>query len=373
MKIVMLTPYWLATTGGITTYVYDLVEELRKIDKNEVIVVTRDEGPGAIRISGKKLNCLFKLPYVLKSIKPDVIHCHDLEVLLLGALLYKLLFNRKVKSIYTFHTQPGQIHEVIFMSRDKVRRKPWWKIELFGFALRKCDLVTCVSKVLGEEIIRTDNLPIGRYAVTPTGVREKPVTEKEVERFGEDYNLKNSFPVICTIGVLVHDWKVKGVEILIKAFAKIVTNYPNARLLVIGDGPFRKSLELLTEQLEIKNNVVFTGNMENPFVALSITDIYCQLGLSEFVGIATLEAMISGKPVLVTRAGEIPKIVEHGKNGMLVEPDVQDVVNNLRNLIESPDVAKKLGEDARISIGENFLWSNIAKQFMDLYSGLLGG
>lgn len=372
MKISMITPYWLSTPGGITNYVYSLVEELRKRSEYEVVVITRDGGPGAIKLGGKKVNCLLKLPYMLRKIKPDVIHCHSLEVLLLGSFFYKILFNSRVKIIYTFHTQPPRIHEVVFLNKKKVNEKPWWKIKLFSFALRKCDLITCVSQVLGDEIINTYNLPIRGFVVTPIGVREKPVRQEEIEGFKDAYSLENSFPIVSTVGLLVWDWKAKGVEILIRAFAEIVGKYPNGKLLVIGDGPFRKSLEHLSGELDIRNNVVFTGKLENPFIALSITDIYCHLGLSEWLATAALEAMACGKPVLVTRAGEIPKIVEHGRNGMVVEPNVKDVVKNLIDLIENPDMAKKLGENARISIRENFLWSKVVKQFMDLYSGLLG-
>lgn len=368
MKIVMLTPYWVSTIGGITTYVYNLAEEVRKIDKTEVVVVTRDKGSGAIGINGNKITFLFKLPYIMRKIRPDVIHCYDIGTLLLSALLYRVLFNRRVKTIFTFLTQPREIHKVIFLKNEKVKRKPWWKIKLFGFALKKCNFITCGARVIGEEFISIDNLPIRDFIVIPAAPKQKPVTQSQMEKFREDYNLKDLYPIICTVGVLVLDCRVKGVELLIRAFAKIRASYPDGRLLVIGDGPFRKSLELLTKKLGMQNCVVFTGNLENPFIPLSISDIYCQLQLSEGVGIATLEAMISGKPVVVLKAGETAEVVRHGKDGMLVEPDVEDVVKNLIKLIDDPDMAKQLGDNARISISEKFAWPKIAKQYMELYA-----
>lgn len=363
MRIVMLTPYWLSTTGGMTTYIYNLVEELKKRPKNRVVVITGDASPGVIAVRGNKLVLLMKIIEVLRKIKPDVIHCHVHFVLLMGALLYRMLFNHRGGVTFTFHTQPPKI---VSLKNAKTKWKPWWRRKIINWELKKCNIITCVSVALAENLISI-GLPIKDFAITPPGVRKKDVLPRDATQFRKDYGLEGAFPIICTVGVLVFDFKVRGMEILIEAFAKIVAIYPYAKLLIIGDGPYRKRLESFAQQMGTQNSVIFAGNIENPFVALSVSDICCHVVLDEALPIALLEAMISGKPVVAANVGGIPEIVTSGQDGILVGANQQDVTDALLSLIRNPDMAKRLGENARISVSERFKWSNTADGFMSLY------
>jgi len=363
MRIVMLTPYWLSTTGGMTTYVYNLVEELKKIPENKVVVITCDASPGVIAVRGNKLVLLIKIIEVLRKVKPDVIHCHVHFILLMSALLYRMLFNHRGVVTFTFHTQPPQI---LALKNVKTRRKPWWRRKIISWELEKCNIITCVSVALAENLLSI-GLPIKDFVITPPGIRKKDVVPGQATQFRRAYGLKDAFPIICTIGVFTWDWKVKGIEILIEAFAKIVATYPDAKLLIVGDGQYRSHLESLTEQMGMQNSAIFTGNVENPFIALSTSDIYCHLASNEAVGISVLEAMISGKPVVGANAGGIPEIVTSGQDGILVEPNVENVTEALFSLIRDPDMRKSLGTNGKISVATKFSWSKTAEHFMELY------
>jgi len=367
MKVVLLTPYWVATKGGISTYVYNLAEELKRIPGNDVTVITRDEGPQATQIHGNKICCLIRLPMNLRKNNPDVIHCHGLEVLLIGALIYKTLFNRSVKIVYTFHTEPPWLERNKFLNKGKKKSRAWLKIKIFGWALKKCNLVTCVSKALGEEIRRIYNLDIQNCIVTTPGVRKRRVDFEEKRAFVENHKLLVTSPIICTISVLAWELKVKGIEILIKAFREIVDQYPEGKLLIVGDGPYKQYLITITENLKLTNNVIFCGYMDNPFIALSISDIYCHISLQEGLPHAILEAMICGKPVVAAKIGGIPEIITSEKNGILVEPDERSVTEALFYLIRSPIQAKRLAVNAEALIYEKFLWTAIAKQIFEVY------
>jgi len=363
MRIVMLTPYWLSTTGGITTYVYNLVEELKKKPENRVVVITPDAGPNVFTVRGNNLLLLLKITKILRKVKPNVIHCHGNFILLFDAILYRMLFYRRVKVMFTFHTSPP---EILSLRNGKVRRKPWWRRKIIHWVLKKCDIITCVSVALAEKLMSI-GVPIKGFVITPPGIRKRDVLPEQAAQFKRDYGLEGTFPILCTVGVLVFDFKVKGIEILIEAFAKIVATYPEAKLLIIGDGPYRKRLESFREQTGMRNSVIFTRNIENPFVALSVSDIYCHISLKEGLGIALLEAMISGKPIVAANIGGIPEIVTPGQDGLLVEPNERDVADALLSLIRNPDMAKRLGENGRISVSKRFRWSNTADRFMSLY------
>jgi len=359
----MLTPYWLSTTGGITTYVYNLVEELRKRSENRVVVITCDASPGVITAHGNNLVLVMKITKILRKIKPNVIHCHVHFILLMAAFLYRMLFNRGVGVIFTFHTQPPKI---LSLKNTKTKRKPWWRRKIINWELERCNVITCVSVALAEKL-KSIGLPIRGFAITPPGVRKKDVLPGDATQFRKDYGLGGAFPIICTVGVLIFDFKVRGIEILIEVFAKIVAVYPDAKLLIIGDGPHRKRLERFAEQMGTQNSVIFTGNIENPFVTLSVSDIYCHVVLDEAMPIALLEAMISGKPVVTANVGGIPEIVTSGQDGILVEPNVEDVTEALFSLIRDRDMRKSLGTNAKISVAARFSWSETAGRFMELY------
>ena len=367
MKVVLLTPYWLATKGGISTYVYNLAEELKRVPGIDVRVITRDDGSQATKIDGNKICCLIRLPMILRESNPDVIHCHGLEVLLIGALIYKMLFNRSVKIVYTFHTEPPLLEMTKFLNKGKKKSRAWLKTKIFGWALKKCNLITCVSRTLGEEIRAIYNLSIQNCIVTVPGVRKRRVDYEEKKAFLEDHKLLGASPIICTISILAWALKVKGIEILIRAFREIVSQYPQGRLLIVGDGPHKNTLRTLTENLKLENSVTFCGYMDNPFVALSISDIYCHISLQEALGHAILEAMICGKPVVAARIGGIPEIIRSGENGVLVEPNEDSVSEGLLYLIRNPVVAQRLGINAETIARQKFLWPDIARKISTLY------
>jgi len=363
----MLTPYWLSTTGGMTTYIHNLVEELKKIPENEVIVITCDASPGAVTVSGNRLMLLIKTTDIMRKVKPDVIHCHVHFVLLMSALLYRMLFNRRAGIIFTFHTQPPK---ALSLGKAKIKIRPWWRRRIINWELEKCNVITCVGASLAANLMSI-GLSIKGFAITPPGVRKKDVLLGEVMQFKKDYGLEGAFPVICTVGVLKWDWKMKGIEILIEAFAKIIPVYPDAKLLIVGDGQYRSHLENLAEQMRVQNSVIFTGNLGNPFIALSTSDIYCHLASNEALPLAPLEAMVCGMPVIGANQGGIPEIVTSGKDGILVEPKMEDVKEALFSLIRDSDLRKFLGANARISVTRRFSWSNTAGRFMELYESSL--
>jgi glycosyltransferase involved in cell wall biosynthesis len=186
----------------------------------------------------------------------------------------------------------------------------------------------------------------------------------------ENHKLLVTSPIICTISVLAWELKVKGIEILIKAFREIIDQYPEGKLLIVGDGPRKHNLQILAESLKLENNVIFCGYMDNPFVALSVSDIYCHISLQEAFGQAILEAMICGKPVVAARIGGIAEIITSEENGILVEPDEKSVAEALLYLITNPILARRLGTNAETLVCEKFLWPDIAEQIFNLYQTL---
>jgi colanic acid/amylovoran biosynthesis glycosyltransferase len=155
----------------------------------------------------------------------------------------------------------------------------------------------------------------------------------------------------------------KGVEVTLKAYARFLQRWPNARLVIAGDGPLRESLKELADQLDVNNRVEFTGFLTKEqllavyyeshlFVHPSETT---SAGDNEGIPNSLLEAMATGLCSIATRHGGIPEAIEHLHNGILVEErDFEGVYSWMSRLAEEWPLAGELGRHAAETIAREF-------------------
>ncbi|HHY94304.1 MAG TPA: glycosyltransferase [Firmicutes bacterium] len=156
--------------------------------------------------------------------------------------------------------------------------------------------------------------------------------------------------VILSVGRLV---SYKGHAVLVEAVAKLVHSHKLAvRLVVVGDGPERDYLEGLATKKGLSNSVTFTGYVpqgEQLWSIYSRASVYVQPSLTESFGMAVLEAMCFGLPVVASAVGGLQDLVVHGVTGFLVPPgDVDALEIRLGTLLASPGLRSKLGEAAKV-------------------------
>ena len=364
MKLIIVTPYWLPIKGGVTTYTLNLAKTLQKQKNIRVGVITRigksDKDVYAIgtRCEGcfhDKILFVVKTFLILYKKRPDAIHSHSWWYTLVPSVLYKL-FHPKTRLIHTILTEPME-----------EGRRNILKNYIFEWLLNRCDAIT-TSKNIMEKLDRIAKLKIRtRKEIIYGGFSRKKVSEKDVEEFKRRYSLENNHPILSWVGPLHYKMKFEGVKNLIGAFSTVVQKYPDARLFVIGDGPYRNDLEKFAEYMNIKNNVIFTGFLDNVFVPLSVTDIYMWIMAQDGgVGMALLEAMSVGKPIIATRSmtGEV---LFDNENAILVDLDPKSIANAILALYEDKEKMKRLGENAQKTVEENFSWEKICEEFVKLY------
>lgn len=358
-RIVMVTPYWFPIIGGVTSYVSNLVKTL-KSNKNgfsvELIGSMGESDSDACILSNNILSFILKAFLLLCKERPSVIHSHDLWYVLLPCVLYKKI-HPDVSLIFTFHT---------FSLKPLIGLKLGLKKRIFEYLLSNCDWVTFVSFNLMNEIGKRLHF-ISDKKVIYAAPSTKKISEKQNKQFKEDFSLKNTELIISFIGPLVVSKKVEGVKILIEAIKIISVRYTNAKLLIVGDGAYRKELEQLVEKQNIEENVVFTGFIDNVFIPLAITDIYTHISLQEGFPLALLEAMSVGKPVIASITGGIPEIIVDNENGILVGEDPEVIANAIINLYEDEEKMNMLGEQAKKTIEEKYTWNKIANEYEKLY------
>lgn len=176
----------------------------------------------------------------------------------------------------------------------------------------------------------------------------------------------------CLIGTVGRLTPVKGLAYLLQATRILLHQGSNVKVLIVGDGGLRKDLERQTYDLGISRNVVFLGHREDTGELLQALDIFVLPSLSEGIPMALLEAMAASRAVVASRVGGIPEIVEDGSEGLLVDPmNANDLAEKCRRLIESPDVARKMGEQARKRVERDFSATAMADRVAQVYKDLL--
>jgi len=165
---------------------------------------------------------------------------------------------------------------------------------------------------------------------------------------------------------------VKGVSYLLQAAERILANYNhnNVKFLIVGDGNLGRKYEILAKPFS--RNIIFTGWRKDVPQLMNIADIFVLPSLSEGAANVALEASASGLPVIATEVGEVPQIVSNGKSGILLKPkDVDGLAEAISRLINNPSLAKKMGEEGRKRMEEEYRWEIICKKIEDAYLGVI--
>jgi glycosyltransferase involved in cell wall biosynthesis len=159
---------------------------------------------------------------------------------------------------------------------------------------------------------------------------------------------------------------------LIDAVPKLRSEFPNIRVIIVGDGELRPELEAQAERLGIQDVVVFTGFRNDVAELLELFDVFVMPSTMEGLGTSILDALAARKPVVATRTGGIPEIIEDGRTGYLVQPkDAAALADAIARLIHEPAKAARFAEAGRRIIEERFSVSRMVEATENAYYNLL--
>ncbi|WP_342304731.1 glycosyltransferase family 4 protein [Methanolobus sp. ZRKC5] len=357
---VIVTPYWLPVLGGVTSCVVNLTRQLESFDGSEVEVISLEgeSDSSSIHIYGSRNKIIFLMDafWKIKRLKPQILHSHSWWYTYLPCLVYKFL-HPSVVLIHTFHTDPLISKRLSLSSKIK----NW----LFTSALNQSNAITFVSK----DTLDKYNL-LGKFKkptkVIRNGTSIPHITSQEIEAFKSKHLQNSSYPVVSWVGLFVHKFKVEGLILLIEAFRIVCNKYCDAKLIVVGDGPFRDNVEKQIQLFGLQDNVIMTGMLKNVYPCFVLSDIYAHISFQEACPLTILEAMSVGTPVVSLKVGGIPEIVTDGENGSLVDDNANMIANGIISLYENKDMANNYKLKAYESINKEFNWEYVAKQYSEL-------
>jgi len=199
--------------------------------------------------------------------------------------------------------------------------------------------------------------------------RFHPVSEPEKMRLRKQWGLRDQDAVIGFVSKL---WEGKGHELLIRAFKRIKKEKGEARLMIVGEGSLMESLKGLVNRLELSDTVIFTGFLEDVPQIIATFDVAVLPSYFEGMGRVLLEAMAMEKPVVGTRVGGIPDLIEHGVNGYLVSAgNERDLASALLTILNDKGLALRMGTEGKRKITHRFTVDTMVQSIERIYRELL--
>jgi glycosyltransferase involved in cell wall biosynthesis len=227
--------------------------------------------------------------------------------------------------------------------------------------------VVCCSEAVRRSVEQRIGGEKEQFVVIPFGIEARRLGDAG-KVSGAVLGLQEGLPVIGTVCRLVEP--KKGLSFLLEAMARLdrEAGKPICQLLVVGEGPAERALRSLSEQLGIASRVVFSGMRRDIPQLLSLMEIFVLPSLYEGFGIAILEAMAAGKPVVATTVGGIPEFVVSGESGLLVQPgDPVALAAAIRQLLAQPDRAKAMGCRGQEHVRKHYTIESVVRQHEQLY------
>ncbi len=207
------------------------------------------------------------------------------------------------------------------------------------------------------------DLPEKQFRIIPNGVDLKTI-HGVLECTPRN---RNDWGHLVSIG---NPWPCKGLDLNLRALAKMSRDrIPWKSFTIVGEGPEQPRLKRLAQELGIADRVHFKGRMSHRDALQEIgkADIFSLPSWQEAFGVVYLEAMACGKPVIGCRGQGAEDTIRNNLDGLLVKPgDVEDLAEALRQLLENPDFARKLGDSGK-SRAQEFTWERNAAQYLELY------
>ncbi len=222
----------------------------------------------------------------------------------------------------------------------------------------------CATKVVANSaaargILQEEGLAAGSIAVIPNGI--------DAGAYPERSPAAATRPIrsVMTVANLRPE---KSHETLIEAAALLAADFPDVTFQIVGDGPRRAELEALVRDRALQSRVLFLGHREDVATLLGEADAFVLPSRSEAFPNGVIEAMAAGLPVIASRVGGLLDLIEHGRNGLLVEPgDPEALAGALRQLFTDRAAAAQLGEQARAQVRQRYSFDRMVASFEDLY------
>lgn len=305
----------------------------------------------SLEMTGSGLGCVSKLATEIKTFQPDVVHA-----LLFRAIEFARLAcaGRNIKLITTPHFDLSQ--------------KSLW-MRWMDRALKNVDTVSTAESLSTYNYLRDiqryppqKTLFIGNSVKKSLFFKDNSISQSMRKAHG----FKKDDIIFISVARLA---PVKNPQGLLSAFAKILPNCPHAKLIYVGDGPQRTMLEKQIQEKNLSSRVLLAGEQKNINEWLNMADAFVLFSKEESLPLALLEAQQVGLPCIVSKVGDMPKKVEHGKDGFICKPGDEMLLSCLlTEVYENKSLREKMSS---YSLQKNATIIDSSQQYQQLYQQII--
>jgi glycosyltransferase involved in cell wall biosynthesis len=226
------------------------------------------------------------------------------------------------------------------------------------------------SKWVAEQAVNS-GAPREKITIVYEGAEIPPrFTQQQRLEARARWGIAEGNPLLGCVGVLLPD---KGQEWLIRSLAAVRKEFPEAKLLLAGDGPCRQSLESLARELGIAGDVLFPGFVKDVETVYAALDVFLLPSFFEALNNSLLAAMAYEIPSIAFNRGALGEIIENGKSGLLVSgPDVPETTAAALKILGDADFARKLGQEGRKRVEQDFSAEHMVDGMVRIYEEALG-
>jgi glycosyltransferase involved in cell wall biosynthesis len=395
VRVCFISPEYLPLSGGTGAYVYYLSNELIKRGHSIYVVTGYDESAD-VEVN-EQLRVFF-----LKTPKTPIVK----SFLFAGSAFRKLNTMRSACPTDIAHTNRplvpsfavpagfgktliSTVHSTWKGEAEAIKGEPYsrlnpnekfmvsfnWFLRIFEEKmLERSSKIIAVSDFTRRELLQYYKVKEEKIRVIHNGVdvnKFKPASDKRKAK--EELGLNPEDIAILSVGRL---YARKGLFTLIESMPAVVKRFRNARFVISGKGQSHEMKKLIAhaEKLRMRDNIIFTGYFPDEKLPrlYQAADVFAFSTFYENLPFAVLEALSTGLPVVTTRVGGIPEMIDGEKNGFLVQPfNAKELSDRVLHVLEHPAEADEMGFLARKTILERFDWRFIVKKVLKVYEEAL--
>lgn len=300
----------------------------------------------------------FSLLRYLQREQPDIVHSYTYSPSIYGGIAAKLV------------TRAKMITNRLCLGKFK-DGNPLLQV-LENLVNSFTDNVVVNARAIQADVLRRERIAADKIQLVYNGVNCEhytPVDQETRQRKKQEFGFSKATPIIAMIANIS---PYKGHREFMLAAAEVVKHVPDVRFLCIGeDRGLLAQVQSLIQRLGLDNHVIFTGLAHDVSTFFPLIDIQVSASYEEGFSNAILEGMASGKPIIATNVGGSPEAVIPQETGLLVPPaDDHALAQAMLTLLTQPELAARLGRQARQRVVENFSVQKMVTDLETLYSSL---
>jgi L-malate glycosyltransferase len=309
------------------------------------------------RKAGLDWSCPWRLAKLLRRHGVDLVHAHNYT-----PFLYALAAHCLYRRSPVLFTEHGRHYP------DYPRRK---RIMANRLLLRRGDRIVGVGEAVRQALIQNEGMAAGRVQVIYNGIDLTPFADGQASRLQARQAMGVGPNDLVLMQVARLDY-LKDHATAIRTLARVIERCPEARLVLVGEGPQLGPIQELCRQHRVAPNVHMLGLRKDVGWLLSGADLFLLTSISEGIPLTVIEAMAAGLPVVATQVGGIPEVVEDNKTGLLADSgDDTALAERILRLARDPALRHQLGALGRARALAMFSERQMHAQYARSYQEML--